>query len=148
MTSLNSYNASSWLVKTYFVFLKMELQLKILVSSSPTEAVLFSEHIPCLPKITPAATLRNIHIWLTIEWGKCEFGTQDIGSDCGPVGVRFSQHLMSRLPDGVQNVVNRNCIPLMSSDSLNCLFHYLLSSHSYGGPALVIWVLQKRNKLL
>lgn len=58
----------------------------ILVSSSPTDTGLFSEHIPCLPEFTPAATLRNIHILLTIEWGKCEFGTQDIGGDPGPVG--------------------------------------------------------------
>ena len=52
------------------------------------------------------------------------------------------------LPAGVLNAVSRNCIPLIQSDILTCLFPNLLPPPSHGSTVSILWVLEKRNGLL
>lgn len=61
--------------------------------------------------------------------------------------MRFFQQFMSRLLPGVQNTVSKNCVPLMTSDILVCLFSDLLPL-SRVGPTSVLWVSWDKNEFL
>ena len=71
-------------VNLVFVFLKVKLELKIVVFPLPADIGLFSMCTPCLPELTFAATLGAcIRNWLQ-SGGRCGFGIQGTGGDHGP----------------------------------------------------------------
>ena len=82
-----------------FVFQKVVLWLKFVVSLLPTACVLFSEHAPCLPELSPphmAACARRPR-----NWRRCRVSTWFLGV---PTGLgRFlrmvSQRVLGGLPD-------------------------------------------------
>lgn len=65
MSFSRSYNSAGWLLEASFVFLKVALQLKFVVSPLFTDPGLFSMWAPFLPEFTFAARLYMIHFsWL------------------------------------------------------------------------------------
>lgn len=50
---------------------------------------------------------------------------------------------MTRLPDGVQNAVSRNHVPLTLFRNLICCSANLLLLSTYGAPNLTFWMLQE-----
>ena len=65
-----SYNSPVWLLKTSFVFQKVILQLKAVVSPLPTVPSLFFEGTPCFLELSLTAALMIPHKELASEWGE------------------------------------------------------------------------------
>lgn len=101
------------------------------------------------------------HIWLSLlhqgactrselqYLGSCGFNINTFGScktGWGCWGEVFS--VACQLPAGILNAVSGNCVPLVHSDVLICLFPNLLPPPSHGGTASILWVVQERNGFL
>lgn len=77
-----SYCDPGWLlVNLSFIFQRVVLQLKIVVSLFPIDPGLFSMYTPCLPElILTVVALGNVNKELAAEWGWSGCGLWGIGS--------------------------------------------------------------------
>lgn len=119
-------------VNLVFVFLKVKLELKIVVFPLPADIGLFSVHTPCLPDLTFSATLGAcITSWLQ-SGGRVGLAFRALGVTMGQVGdspLRFSQRLRGGLPAKVR-------ILLLFWVSETAL--YQCTSHSRGVKHLLV----------